>query len=182
MNYFPLFGINDHSPAPLPGVAARASVKGKGFSGHGIYLVDSFGNKDLLHKDPAITCMSPIPVAPRRCPPLIPHQTAVGLPCTSAKTAAQSSTRRSDGKTPPHQQRLMTKLTKLTKLTRSIVLLALALGATALGQPIPANGKLKIFILSGQSNMIGIRATRGQPGDHGDLSQEQPQGLWSPGR
>ncbi|MCX6877830.1 MAG: sialate O-acetylesterase [Verrucomicrobia bacterium] len=52
----------------------------------------------------------------------------------------------------------------MTKLIRSTILLALALGATALGTPIPANGKLKIFIMSGQSNMIGFGQLAGSPG------------------
>ncbi len=45
-----------------------------------------------------------------------------------------------------------------------MLLLALALGSAALGKPIPANGKLKIFIMSGQSNMIGFGQLAGSPG------------------
>jgi len=44
----------------------------------GIYLMDAFGNKELLYRDPAISCLSPIPLRPRRSPPVIPHVTAVG--------------------------------------------------------------------------------------------------------
>lgn len=52
----------------------------------------------------------------------------------------------------------------MTKLTRSILILAITLGSAALGKPIPANGKLKIFILSGQSNMVGFGQLAGSPG------------------
>jgi alpha-galactosidase len=52
----------------------------------------------------------------------------------------------------------------MTKLTRFIFFLAIALGSAAFGKPIPANGKLKIFIMSGQSNMIGFGQLAGSPG------------------
>jgi hypothetical protein len=32
---------------------------------YGIYLVDAFGNKELLYRDPAISCMNPIPLRPQ---------------------------------------------------------------------------------------------------------------------
>lgn len=69
-----------------PNATTIANVRGSGRY-HGIYLVDSFGNKELIHEDPAINCMSPIPVAPRECPPVIPHATAVGVPGGPAKSA-----------------------------------------------------------------------------------------------
>lgn len=37
-----------------------------------------------------------------------------------------------------------------------IIALALALTSAAFAAPIPSNGKVKIFILSGQSNMGGL--------------------------
>jgi hypothetical protein len=43
---------------------------GKGI--YGIYLVDSFGNKELIYRDPEIGCHNPMPLAPRRKPPVIP--------------------------------------------------------------------------------------------------------------
>ena len=67
-----------------PNATSIANVRGSGRY-HGIYLVDSFGNKELIHEDPRINCMSPIPVAPRECPPVIPHATAVGLPSGADK-------------------------------------------------------------------------------------------------
>jgi hypothetical protein len=42
----------------------------KGGWNFGIYLVDSFGNKELLYRDPKIACMSPIPLMSRPTPPV----------------------------------------------------------------------------------------------------------------
>lgn len=39
----------------------------------GIYWVDRFGNRELLYRDPEISCLSPIPLRPRPCPPVIPE-------------------------------------------------------------------------------------------------------------
>jgi len=41
----------------------------------GIYWIDRFGNKELLYRDPAISCLSPIPLRPRRKPLAIPSGT-----------------------------------------------------------------------------------------------------------
>ena len=52
---------------------------GAGFQGgtyspgnYGMYLVDAFGNKELLYRDPEIACQSPMPLGVRRQPPLVP--------------------------------------------------------------------------------------------------------------
>jgi len=42
----------------------------------GIYLADAFGNKELLYLDPDISCLSPIPLAARSRPPVIPSPLA----------------------------------------------------------------------------------------------------------
>ena len=42
---------------------------------HGIYLVDSFGNKELLYQDEKIGCLDPIPFRARKKPPVIPVKT-----------------------------------------------------------------------------------------------------------
>ncbi len=42
---------------------------------YGIYLIDCFGNKELLWRDPAIACLDPIPLRPRSRPPAIPSAT-----------------------------------------------------------------------------------------------------------
>jgi hypothetical protein len=39
---------------------------------YGIYLVDSWGNKELIYRDPEIGCQSPIPLKPRSKPPAPP--------------------------------------------------------------------------------------------------------------
>ncbi|MBR5626408.1 MAG: NPCBM/NEW2 domain-containing protein, partial [Thermoguttaceae bacterium] len=47
---------------------------------YGIYLLDAFGNRTLLYRDPAISCYDPIPVRKNPVPPIVPHQTLVGKP------------------------------------------------------------------------------------------------------
>ncbi|MBL7648986.1 MAG: PD40 domain-containing protein [Candidatus Hydrogenedentes bacterium] len=39
---------------------------------YGIYLVDAFGNRELLYRDPEISCQNPIPMRARVTPPVIP--------------------------------------------------------------------------------------------------------------
>ncbi|HYW78355.1 MAG TPA: hypothetical protein VE890_02225, partial [Thermoguttaceae bacterium] len=41
---------------------------------HGVYLVDSFGNKELVYRDPDIACHNPIPLVPRPTPPVVLEQ------------------------------------------------------------------------------------------------------------
>ena len=38
--------------------------------GYGLYLIDVFGNKELLYRDPDISCSLPIPLRPRTRPPV----------------------------------------------------------------------------------------------------------------
>lgn len=40
---------------------------------YGIYLIDSFGNRELIYRDPEIACLSPIPLVPRTKPPVAPE-------------------------------------------------------------------------------------------------------------
>ncbi|MBW8016668.1 MAG: hypothetical protein FVQ82_10805 [Planctomycetes bacterium] len=42
---------------------------------HGIYLVDSFGNRELLYRDDSISCIDPIPLQARAMPEIIPSRT-----------------------------------------------------------------------------------------------------------
>lgn len=46
----------------------------------GVYLIDAFGNRELLYRDPDLHCLHPIPMRKRKTPPQIPHATVVGLP------------------------------------------------------------------------------------------------------
>jgi hypothetical protein len=52
-------------------------VYDRGGGKYGIYLIDAFGNRELLYGDPEIACLGPVPLKPRRVPPRIP---AVGEP------------------------------------------------------------------------------------------------------
>ncbi len=40
---------------------------------YGLYLLDSFGNKELIYRDPEIGCHHPIPLVPRLAPPAVPE-------------------------------------------------------------------------------------------------------------
>jgi len=51
--------------------------------GHGIVLVDSLGGREPIYVDPAISCVSPLALTPRKAPPVIPSQ----LPETADNTA-----------------------------------------------------------------------------------------------
>lgn len=42
---------------------------------HDLYLVDGFGNREMVYRDPDIACSDPIPLKPRPLPPVIPSQT-----------------------------------------------------------------------------------------------------------
>ena len=44
-----------------------APLKRRG-ENYGIYLVDAFGNKELIYRDPDVGCMNPIPLRPARLP------------------------------------------------------------------------------------------------------------------
>ncbi|MHB1036862.1 MAG: HzsA-related protein [Pirellulales bacterium] len=56
----------------------------------GIYWIDRFGNRELVYRDPAISCVSPIPLRPRPCPPVI----ASGTTQTAEDLAATGGTAR----------------------------------------------------------------------------------------
>ena len=43
--------------------------------GYGLYLVDVFGNKELIYRDPDISCFVPVPLRPRQTPPILPDVT-----------------------------------------------------------------------------------------------------------
>jgi len=62
------------TPWPLSEDFYLASYDRRG-SKHGLYLVDSFGNKVLIYADRQIPCLDPIPFQARRRPPVIPVAT-----------------------------------------------------------------------------------------------------------
>jgi len=46
----------------------------------GLYLVDGFGNRVLIHRDAQLISQDPIPLQARKMPPVIPHKTQNGFP------------------------------------------------------------------------------------------------------
>lgn len=64
----------------------------------GIYLVDSFGNKELIYRDPDIASMNPIPLRARKVPLVVPEQDArkkpslTSAPSESAKSGTEEAT------------------------------------------------------------------------------------------
>ena len=62
--------VYDPSMKPGAGRQGRKATRGK----YGIYLVDAFGNKELIYRNPAIACQSPVPLRPRKKPPVIPDK------------------------------------------------------------------------------------------------------------
>ena len=53
----------------------------------GIYLLDTFGNRELIYRDPAISSTNPCPLAARPCPPILPSL----LPDTSSTDASSKN-------------------------------------------------------------------------------------------
>jgi len=59
-----------YTPEPL---AREGQVQG--VAAYGIYLVDTLGGRELIYRDPTMSCFSPIPVQPRPRPPVLPSAT-----------------------------------------------------------------------------------------------------------
>ena len=65
----------------------------------GLYLLDVFGNKIFLYGDPNISIQCPWSVCARDVPPVIPHQTLVGIPRSQKdKLALKADTKVADTK------------------------------------------------------------------------------------
>ena len=47
---------------------------------YGVYLVDTLGGRELIYRDPEISCFAPMPVAPRPTPPVLPSVVAGNEP------------------------------------------------------------------------------------------------------
>jgi len=41
---------------------------------YGLYLVDAFGNKELVYRDPVFSCYQPVPLEPRSAPAVLAHR------------------------------------------------------------------------------------------------------------
>ncbi len=58
-----------------PNMKSNQGSQGRKFDrgDYGIYLLDAFGNKELIYRDPTIACLSPMPFRPRPVPRLTPE-------------------------------------------------------------------------------------------------------------
>lgn len=59
-----------YDPTMRPGMGRQGKKHVPG--NYGIYLLDVFGNKELLYRDPEIACQNPVPLRPRNKPPEVP--------------------------------------------------------------------------------------------------------------
>ncbi|MDR0521969.1 MAG: hypothetical protein LBH00_08990, partial [Planctomycetaceae bacterium] len=108
--------VADFAVAPKQGTESDNKHYLRG--NYGIYLVDAFGNKELIYRDPEIGCLSPLPVMPRPVPSYQPQQIA--------ETEPQ-----------PYLLPMRDKLASLPKATVSIANVYQSL------RPFPAGTKLK---------------------------------------
>ncbi len=53
---------------------------GKNTNGFAIYMIDAWGNKELIHRDQLLSCMAPIPLKKRPRPPVVPEVTDTSVP------------------------------------------------------------------------------------------------------
>ena len=60
--------LAEFSPDPYPGHMAWRLRH----NAYGIYLVDTLGGRELIYRDPEMSCFEPIPVRPRSAPPALP--------------------------------------------------------------------------------------------------------------
>jgi hypothetical protein len=61
--------VYDAGMKPGAGRQGRGHIRGN----YGIYLVDAFGNRELIYRDPAIACLSPMPLRARPTPRIVPE-------------------------------------------------------------------------------------------------------------
>ncbi len=65
------------TPWPLSEKVFLAAYSHSGLTtepaGYGLYVLDVFGNKELVYRDPAISCFIPVPLRPRPRPPTLPE-------------------------------------------------------------------------------------------------------------
>ncbi|MEA1950708.1 MAG: hypothetical protein U9N87_04945, partial [Planctomycetota bacterium] len=69
---------------------APEHYRGMDEKGYALYLIDVFGNKELIYRDPEISCFTPIPLRPRTRPPIITDTTDPTKPyavCTLSDAA-----------------------------------------------------------------------------------------------
>jgi len=61
-----------YDPKMRPGIGGQGQGHVRG--DYGIYLVDVFGNKELIYRDPEIACQNPMPLRARTKPPVQPDE------------------------------------------------------------------------------------------------------------
>ncbi len=61
-----------YDPTMRPGIGRQGQGHVRG--DYGIYLVDAFGNKELIYRDPEIACQNPMPLQARTQPPIMPDE------------------------------------------------------------------------------------------------------------
>lgn len=66
-------------------------------AGFGIYLLDRFGNQELLHRETDASCYAPMPLAPRPVPALIPDLVRGVDPATPGRLMVQDVNEGLDG-------------------------------------------------------------------------------------
>lgn len=74
---------------PRPGARAPAGVDSNGF---GIYLIDVYGNRELIYRDPILSSVNPIPLRKRPRPPLVS-----ALAAQAAASGSQTQAEVADG-------------------------------------------------------------------------------------
>ncbi|MDY0166590.1 MAG: hypothetical protein RBS80_08600 [Thermoguttaceae bacterium] len=67
-----------------PNCTGTAGIDSNGF---GLYLIDAYGNRELIHRDPLLSCATPIPLRPRKRPPILAELAAEGPTATAAGEA-----------------------------------------------------------------------------------------------
>ena len=76
-NYMTPYPVNEelffagYSPFYIPKQGQKVPV-----NDYMVYLVDTLGGREPIYTDPVISCVSPIPMIPRKKPPVIPSQLA----------------------------------------------------------------------------------------------------------
>ncbi|MHB8902150.1 MAG: LamG-like jellyroll fold domain-containing protein [Thermoguttaceae bacterium] len=82
-----VFGPFYADPYPLSDkfflVACNPDRRYNDQAAYGIYLLDAFGNRVLLHAEKDISCWQPMPLRPRKTPPILPRQPEAERPATA---------------------------------------------------------------------------------------------------
>ncbi|NUQ61394.1 MAG: hypothetical protein HUU20_02830 [Pirellulales bacterium] len=60
--------LAEFCPDPYPASMARYPRH----NAYGIYLIDTLGGRELIYRDPEVSCFEPMPVRPRPAPPVLP--------------------------------------------------------------------------------------------------------------